>query len=576
MQHHPAVSNPVLPSPTIQRFKISGEAGYSEFWRRNKSPIETIELANLLVSLRKIASYVGRNVGTIVWTGMEYQSGIALDPALVMGRYPIPASKTDRVVGLTVQRAYLRTEWSERFKDVALAQVKLSSRYAYKFSLFYDMCERVYVDSLSNRSVLVSYTEYARKIAIQNMYELATHPPTINELLHLWWDIAADRSGTRHREAWVDRSVRGLSAHTSLEKYYKEPFAILNSIVDDLINACPRIHGVTERGNFRIKLYLSIWPALFEHIQFWATDSKDPFLQYRKIGKNYLKMDDVAEEAPDPDSPGLFFAREVEKAIGKKNPDFTDRVKEIMDGRQEVIRVEGNDIVMHAQNRVNRKLLHNLQFVLKAAAQRRMVANRGLKTGKIDRRRLYRAPTTGSVFQTKRDDFELVNDVILLVDATGSMATPKRWEKAEEIFQTLFSALKLYNKNARLFAYNEVRETCKISELYLRNQFYTVLPHGKTASGEAIIATAMNLRGKHKKPFIIHITDGASNWGGGVESAIRFCKKNRIHLLTLGMGCSEANKDSLREEYGKQVQFVDKVEALPGLLRALLNHSKSN
>jgi hypothetical protein len=86
----------------------------------------------------------------------------------------------------------------------------------------------------------------------------------------------------------------------------------------------------------------------------------------------------------------------------------------------------------------------------------------------------------------------------------------------------------------------------------------------------------MNLKGKHKKPFMIHITDGASNWGGGVESAIRFCKKNRIHLLTLGMGCSEANKDSLREEYGKQVQFVDKVEALPGLLRALLNHSKSN
>jgi hypothetical protein len=570
----PKVSDTNGLSPAVPRFKVSSEAGYSEFWRRNKSPIENIELANLLVSLRKISSYVGRNVGSIVWTGMEYKDGIALDPALARGRYPVPAAKTDRLVGITVQRAYLRTEWSERFRDVALTKVKLSARYAYKFGLFYDMCERVYADLLSNRSVLAIYTEYARKMALQNMHDVASHPPTINELLHVWWDMAADRSGVRHREAYIDRSVRGLSAHTSLEKYYKEPIAILNSIVGDLLDTCPRMHGVTERGNFRINRYLSIWPELFAHIQFWPTDSKDPFLQFRKIGKNLLKMENVPEEAPDPDSPGLFFAKEVEKALGKKNPDFTDRVKEILEGRQEVIRVEGNDIVMQVQNRVNRKLLHNLQFVLKAVSQRKMVATRGLKTGKIDRRRLYRASTTGSVFQTRRDAFELVNDVILLVDATGSMASLKRWEKAEEIFQTLFTALKQYCRNARLFAYNEVRETCKISELYLGNQFYTVLPHGKTASGEAIIAVAMNLKGKHKKPFIIHITDGASNWGCGVESAIEFCKKKRIHLLTLGMGCSEAGKDSLRKEYGRLVQFVDNIDALPSLLRVLLNHSK--
>ena len=47
-------------------FHISGDKGYSEFWRKNKSPVEVIELANLLLATRKLASYIGRNVGQIV------------------------------------------------------------------------------------------------------------------------------------------------------------------------------------------------------------------------------------------------------------------------------------------------------------------------------------------------------------------------------------------------------------------------------------------------------------------------------------------------------------------------------
>ncbi|OQX12541.1 MAG: hypothetical protein BWK80_43660 [Desulfobacteraceae bacterium IS3] len=44
-------------SPVIRRFHISGEKGYSEFWRRNKSPIQTIELARILTALRKSAVF---------------------------------------------------------------------------------------------------------------------------------------------------------------------------------------------------------------------------------------------------------------------------------------------------------------------------------------------------------------------------------------------------------------------------------------------------------------------------------------------------------------------------------------
>ena len=101
---------------------------------------------------------------------------------------------------------------------------------------------------------------------------------------------------------------------------------------------------------------------------------------------------------------------------------------------------------------------------------------------------------------------------------------------------------------------------------------FTVLPHGKTASGEAIIATALNLKNKTRKCRIVHITDGASNWGCGVGEAISYCKKNNVGLMTLGIGCSVASKQSLRDEYGKLVQFVDDTEQLPRLFGNLLNY----
>ena len=555
----------------VNRFNISGEEGYSEFWRINKSPIVTYELARLLCGMRKVASYVGRNIGTIIWSGMEAKNAISIDPAPVLGQYPVPAYKTDRLIGHTIRKAYQKTEWSERFCEMALTKAKLPNRYAYKFQLFFNMCENVYLDCLSNRSFLGYYTEVHRKHTIENIFDSASHPPTISEMLHIWWDIAADREGKRYKLPYVDTSSRSISMRTSLEKFYKEPIDLLNSLVSPLSDFCPRIQGVTERGNFRMDLFLTIWPKIFDIIKYWATDSKDPFLLLRKVGENVLGPEGHKDRPPPP----VYFSKEIQQILPKRTIDFTDRVKEIVfDNKENVIQVEGNDIVMPARERINKKLLHHLKLVIKTTAQKNTLFNRGLKTGKIDRRRLYRAPTTGTIFQMGKDEFELVNDIILLIDATGSMAAQNKWEFAEEIYQTLFSAIKSYNKNARLFAYNELKDICQLTELYQRDKFFSIFPHGKTASGEAIIATTLRFSGSHKRPFIIHLTDGASNWGCGVENAINVCRIKRINLLTLGMWCSPKSKDQLIAEYGRLVQFVDQVDALPQLFRALLNKSK--
>ena len=108
----------------------------------------------------------------------------------------------------------------------------------------------------------------------------------------------------------------------------------------------------------------------------------------------------------------------------------------------------------------------------------------------------------------------------------------------------------------------------------IRDRFYSVQPHGKTASGEALIATALTMR-RRRRPLILHLTDGASNWGCGVPEAIRSCKREGVRVLTLGLDCDPMSVTALKEEYGDLIKFVDDVAKLPETLRSLLAARKS-
>lgn len=551
----------------VQRFVIPGGDGYSEFWRRDKSPIEPIELAKLLLALRKVASFVGRNVGDIVWSGMEVDHAIAFDPSPIMGSYPVPAGKTDLMVGLTIQQAFQSTEWSERVREIANAKLQPPPQYQYKFNLFLNLCEDVYVDNLSNKNTLGCYTEGARHWRIKNNARKLLSPPTLSELLHLWWAFAADRDENKYRSRHLDPWLESIADRPALEKFYRKPLDILDSLIPALRVNCPEIQSIAERVSYRTDLYLAAWNELLQFVKFWIGDSGDRFLVHDACEDEVTIEDERAVRAT-----VVSYAQLIERAMPKKNRDLTDQVMDNVMNADGVVPIEGNDVVMQAQNKVDQPLLQKLERVVRSVAQRSSTYNRGLTSGKIHSRRLYRAHTTGTVFQQKKNQFDLRSDIVLLVDATGSMADPVKWDKAEVTYQTLFVAIHAYAKHARIFAYNEVKDACRISELYRFGHMLTVLPHGKTASGEAIIATALTTRGRGRRQLIIHITDGASNWGCGVDEALAFCHKRGVGLLTLGIGCSLAAKQSLRDEYGKLVQFVDKEEQLPQLLSTLLSY----
>ncbi len=551
----------------IKRFVIPGEGGYSDFWRRDKSPIEPVELAKLLVAIRKIATFIGRNVGEIVWSGMVLENALALDPTPIMGRYPVPAAKTDLMVGIMVEEAYKTIEWSERLREIAKIKLQLEPQYEYKFDLFFSLCENVYVDGLANKSVLGYYAEAARNWRIDKTLRTLVDPPTVSEMLHLWWRLAADRDQDKYLEGFVDRTSGGLVRRKTLDQFYKEPIDLMNTIVPALRRDCANIAGIAERGNYRLDLYIEVWNKLLRYIKFWPGDRSDRFL-IPDMGDEDLAREEENRKAVK--ATIVNYASLIERTIPQKNRDFTEQVKGNVANAEGVVRIEGNDIVMVARNKVDKALLHKLKQVMRTAAERNSIFNRGLTSGTIHSRRLYRAHTTGTVFQQKKHEFDLRKNVVLLVDATGSMADPAKWDRAEMIYQTLFSAIQSYSSNARLFAYNEVKNTCRITEIFRGGCMLTVLPHGKTASGEAIIATALSTKTPGKNTLFIHITDGASNWGCGVGDALSYCKKNGVSLLTLGVSCGSAAKQSLRDEYGKLVQFVDKIDELPKLLGSLI------
>lgn len=556
------------PKDIITKFSFTGGEGISDYWRTNKSPIETKELANLLRSTRRITSFIGPNVGNIIWNGMRtisVETDIAIDPQLVLGRYPIPSDKTDIAIGTVIIKALNQAEWSQRSIDQTFAKfAKSQADVNYKLKMFLELAEQIYIDITSNRSVLGLYTEKYRNYTFQENKRYFVQPPSLGELLNIWWIMGGDRSGCKYQKEF-SREIHNVRGY-DLEQYYKGPLSLLNSIVRELTEECPKIRSVVDRCTYRVGLYSRVWSELKEITKFWTGDRFDP-LMMQKPSENNDILEGSAELQKTIQSK---LAEEVEANLTEEVFDLTQDIDHILGEDSDVVPIKVTDNVIPLIEPLDRELMYKLYIALRSHAKKRNIFNRGLKSGKLDSRRLYRAPINGNVFCYKKQELEMNSDVVLLVDATGSLGGPK-WKLVQRIYHALFEAVNSFNSNTRIFSYSEVKGECTLTELTpTHGMFYTVIPRGKTASAEAIIATALMLKKNARRPFIIHLTDGASNWGSEVKQAIDYCKQKKISLKTLGFGCSPSNMIALKEEYDKQVVFVDGLKELPKEFAKLL------
>lgn len=532
---------------------VGGERrGVSEYWRKNTSELESAELANALRALRKVAGHIGQNVGRVEWAGMsgDGEGGVVLDPSSITGRYPIPPRKFDYLVGLVTHEAIHRTEWSDLvWKKVDDVCGEMGVLDKVIFQKIVHTGEDIYVDRISEQSILGSYTRQARGVDMELARRVLKTGITVDELILLWW-----------------RSAFGEEGDSESSNAYEEPLAILGNLTNELVDVSRSGKGVTSRCELRSRHYLEVWGKVKGLIGSWQVIDKTLLwypadAQKEKAGSGKAKKgkgDQLRKEV----------VMDIEARLAIDSSDITPLIRSVVgDDDEEIVPTSRWDFNMTAHPIVDPKVVSRLKAIFQNYADRQTVISRGLTSGRVDRRRLYRAPISGRCFLDKQKIPILDWNICLLVDASGSMRG-RKWRMVENTIGNIHRAFRGFRNRLQAYAYFEVEGICMVSTLVSEKNILSVPPSGQTASGQAIIAAAYFMPKDTRRMFLIHITDGQANCGCSVQCGLDYCRAQGIHLVTLGVGYKD--RDAMERQYGRSLQFLDHFGQLPGALENLL------
>ncbi|MDI6776501.1 MAG: vWA domain-containing protein [Syntrophales bacterium] len=523
--------------------------GISAFWRKNVSFIEATELANILRALRKVAGHIGQNVGRIEWAGMSHagEEAIVLDPDVVLGCYPVPFRRIDYLVGIVTHEALHRTEWTELvWKKIEEASKNMGLTHKIILQKIVYTGEDIYVDCISDKSILSLYTRAARSIAMEEArLLLKSKAVTVEELIYLWWV-----------SVWKEFE------ETEILPVYQGPLAILQGLTDRLKEVHQQKKSVTDRCVERYHLYRETWENIKDIIASWQ------IMDRSLLWSAPTEEAEVRPKKPPPKA-ALSDAevQQIETKLAYDSTDITPIIRSIVGDDVDIVPISRWDFNMPAHPVVDHHLAARLKLIFETYADREILPSRGLVSGKVDRRRLYRAPINGRCFFEKQSLPKMDWNICLLMDASGSMAGPK-WRMVENVVGTIHRAFRGFGNRLQAYGYFEVEGVCLISKLRKGSNLLSIPPAGKTATGQAIIAAAYFMPRMGGRSFIIHVTDGESNLGCDVHYGIDYCKRRNIHLVTLG--CGYKNREVMLKQYGKAIQFLDHFDQLPSAMEKLL------
>lgn len=533
--------------------------GNSTYWRILKSSYEPSELASVLRALTRVVGHIGMNIGRVVWAGqiapdIDDQS-IVLPAAFIINDYPVPPGKMDVLVGVTAHEALRQTEWSDNaWRELLKRNKELDkpSKYLVKdiYWKFFSAAENIYLEQRASTSIIGDYTRKARSVIISGLMRHPGRNPTAFHLFDLWEQLAVE--GRYYKD---------------INPLYEKPLDILRKRSGELRSvAVNGSHSVVKRCRKRAAIYSSIMEDILPLIKGWE---KDPVSYFEKgtsgIRALKKKKRKKKEEKKQPISQEVFQEIEVELARGGR--DLTPLIKRICNNDENVIRTTLSDFTLPASAVTDRLLVRRLKNIFQYYAQRVKKTNRGLESGKIDRRRLYRSAISGRCFKIEQMMVDFAWNFTVVVDASLSMGGYK-WNVVENTMSALYKALQGYQNTLRIFGYFEWDGVSILSELLRNDVLYSIAPTGRTPSGQAIIGAALLMpRDTFGRKFILHITDGESNAGVDVQYAIDYCKQENIDMITLG--CGLAKKDLMIEQYGKHLQFLNTIDDLPKALERL-------
>jgi len=540
---------------SINRESSEEVNGISEYWRKNTSTAEAVELANLLRALRKVAGHLGKNTGRIDYAGMSSSndSSILLEPEMVMGEYPVPFTKVDYLVGVVTHEALHRIEWSDRvWKLLEPTFREMSNLARVMFQKIIHTGEDIYVDHIADQKVFGLYTHKARKEAFaETRARLRSGILSIDILVYLWWV-----------NTWTEDPA------IEIDPAYGDSLEVLSRLTTELFQISRSKNGAAARGQLRADRYLTAWKTIEDTISSWKIIDKSLYWYFTSDDQKEKRSDRKPETKSSKAvmAPGLV--QEIETQLVAHSPDLTPIIRSVVgEDDESVIPISRMDFHMPAHPMIDRRLVSRLKAIFQNYAGGNKIISRGLTGGRIDARRLYRAPISGRCFQQVDRVPNLDWSVTLLMDASGSMKGSK-WRMVENTVGNLHRALMGYKNRLQAYAYFESDGICMISRLLKDKQLLSVPPSGQTASGQAIIAAAYLMAKDRKRNILFHVTDGDSNFGCDVRHGIEYCRQQNIHLITLG--CNYKDRKTMSRQYGKTIQFLQHYGQLPQAVERLL------
>lgn len=270
------------------------------------------------------------------------------------------------------------------------------------------------------------------------------------------------------------------------------------------------------------------------------------------------------------------LAKQVSDAIIEKRADLSQLVSYLAKESGGTILAytpdEGAEVVAEARSHTA-EAEEKLRRILQDFRTKRTKDFRGLLSGRVSARRLYRvAYGDQRVFQRRERPEEIDMVVCLLMDLSSSMAGD-----AELIEQVVCAITDAFTKEKLEFialGYSNNGNKVMVPRLYDQETAKVRLnlagTWGSTPSYEGLaVAIAQLLRlGGTKKKVLFHFTDGVPNSGRSVEipELLKQAKEKGIIAIHVGIGAG----DSIKYVYGDDALNIDDINSLPEVVDTVL------
>ncbi len=539
---------------------------YSEYWRKNKSAVESQELIKVLLALRKVGRHIASNVKTIEWGGMSAPDPVAkieINAELARGEYPLPPHKMDILVGIAAREAFC----CKIHSDMVLLRLKRKlGEVPPDLDFLIGTGEDIFIRYIAKNTVWKYYLPFCwLHVRSPNGRDVA-RPPTVRSLLHIFAD-------------YVLSDKLAVNMHPD----YYDLFQRLIVVRDEIIN-CAKELSVSKRCDLRVDIYQHLWKDVMEGAASWDSDDFPEGLPTPegRTAETEECEDDQSSEIEDCQEDQLGCREsEIESQLMQHIKDILceQEEKSLNEHMEGIADDEKSGIVdtcfvksgLHCRIDSDAALVSRLRRIFqqqRTVRSRRYHYQRALPTGKIDGRRLYRFALDGRLFRQREYVYhDNTRNISILVDGSASMTGGlpgggKDWARTERVFVSLAEAIKDTGNRLDVFAYCERGGICEVSCLAYNNKIYTVRPSGRTPTGQAIVAVALKLP-RDKPRLIIHVTDGESNCGLSVKKGIEFCDRTGVEIVTIGAYYDEEMKVALEKQYENRAILVDSLELLP-------------